>query len=351
MPPRIRVQPQSLRYLSRSQDQTPSWICVQCRFATTATPITPAPPLEQTVHAVHPITRYPSTQPPSHKRPEFRKTQLHRQYQSLLRSTPLFLIFQHNNVKATEWSGMRRELAEALHKVDEEIGGDVIGKDIKLNVVQTGIFASALRVTEFWDPNFSHAEAGREDRTVHPTDPRTASSAAVEATTPSSDDVAFTHGLSRQAWEASKKNRQLNTGLEPLLSGPLALLTFPAVSPQHVKAALTILAPQAPNFPAPKRKVNPGYYEPAVQHGLQKLMLLGARVEGKVFDMEGTRWIGGIPGGLDGLRGQLVAMLSSVGAGVTNTLEAASRSLYLTMEGRKGMLEEQEKGEKTGEDS
>ena len=66
-------------------------------------------------------------------------------------------------------------------------------------------------------------------------------------------------------------------------------------------------------------------------------------MEGKVFDMEGTRWVGGIEGDMGGLRGQLVAMLQGVGAGVRNTLEAASRSLYVTVEGRRGMLEEQEK--------
>ncbi len=60
--------------------------------------------------------------------------------------------------------------------------------------------------------------------------------------------------------------------------------------------------------------------------------------------MEGTKWVGGIEGGMDGLRGQLVAILSSVGAGVTNTLESAGRSLYFTVEGRRGMLEDEAKG-------
>ena len=77
-----------------------------------------------------------------------------------------------------------------------------------------------------------------------------------------------------------------------------------------------------------------------MQNGLQKLILLAARVEGKVFDMEGARWVGGIEGGIDGLRGQLVAMLQGFGAGVTRTLEVAGRNLYFTVEGRRGMLEE-----------
>jgi len=121
-------------------------------------------------------------------------------------------------------------------------------------------------------------------------------------------------------------------------------LTFPDVSPQHMKAALTILSPSAPLFPAPKKRINPGWHDPTVQSGLQKMLLLGARVEGKVFDVEGTKWVGSIEGGLDGLRGQLVAMLQSIGGGITNTLQSASKSVYFTVEGRRMMLEDEEKG-------
>lgn len=86
-----------------------------------------------------------------------------------------------------------------------------------------------------------------------------------------------------------------------------------------------------------------------MQIGLQKLMLLGARVEGRVFDNEGVMGVGGLEGGMGGLRARLVGMLSGVGAGITGTLESASRNLYLTMEGRRGMLEDEEK-EKNGQD-
>lgn len=223
----------------------------------------------------------------------------------------------------------------ALAKADAELGTENMGTSAKIQIVQTGIFASALKVVEFYHPD----GVMDESRTHHPSDPRTASSASIEYT---NANPAFTHGLSKDAYRAAQKNGKLKHGLEPLLSGPVALLTLPTVSPQHVKAVLSILAPSE-KFPAPKRRVSPAYHEPAVQTGLQKLLLLGARVEGKAFDMDGTRWVAGIDGGLDGLRGQLVAMLSSVGAGVTNTLEAAGRSLYLTVEGRRGMLEEEQK--------
>jgi large subunit ribosomal protein L10 len=228
------------------------------------------------------------------------------------------LLFQHNNIKAVEWTGMRRELANALRKADEELarnGDDAfVGQSSKLQIVQTGIFASALKVVEFWDPNHMDIK-------------------------PTIRDPSLTHGLSKDAYFASK-SVQLQHGLEPLLSG---------VSPAHVKAALSILAPSK-DIPAPKRRLVPSYHEPEVQTGLKKLMFLGARVEGKVFDMEGAKWVGSIEGGLGGLRAQLVAMLQGVGAGVTNTLESAGKSLYLTVEGRRGMLEdEQKEGESKGE--
>ena len=80
-----------------------------------------------------------------------------------------------------------------------------------------------------------------------------------------------------------------------------------------------------------------------MQDGLKKLLLLGARIDGEVFDMEGVRWVGGIDGGIDGLRAHLVAMLQGFGAGVTTTLEAASKSLWFTVEGRRRMLEDEGK--------
>jgi len=190
---------------------------------------------------------------------------------------------------------------------------------VKLQIVQTGIFAAALRVVEYFDPK-AVPEGERS------------------------------HVLSKAAHEQVVDKRTAHE-FAPLLSGPLVLLTFPTVSPQHLKAALSILVPQAPNFPAPTRKSSPGWHDNAVQTGLQKMLLLGARVEGKVFDVDGTRWVGTIDGGLEGLRAQLVHLLQSIGAGVTNTLESAGKNLYFTVEGRRMMLEEEEKGPEAKEEA
>ena len=214
---------------------------------------------------------------------------------------------------------------KALAKVDEARvaaghSEEPLQDAVKIQIIQTGIFAAALRVVEFYKP----------DPTL-----------AVDPLTTSVDQL--THTLSAAAHEAVADTRTAHK-LAPLLSGPLVLVTFPSVEPQYLKAALSILSPSAPQFPAPTRRANPGWHDPAVQSGLQKLLLLGARVEGKVFDVEGTRWVGGIEGGLDGLRAQLVSMLQAIGAGVTNTLESAGKSLYFTVEGRRTMLEDEQKG-------
>jgi large subunit ribosomal protein L10 len=232
------------------------------------------------------------------------------------------LLFQHNNLRATEWMSIRRELALAIRKTDAELSTD-LADHVKVQAIQTGIFESALLVAEYY----------------HPSLPQQAGSGI-------GGDLVPGHYLSRQAHE-SVKDKKLTHLLRPLLSGPLAVVSFPTVSPQHMRAALSILSPKAPTFPAPTRRANPGYYDIGVQGGLQKLLLLGARVEGRVLDGEGVRWMGGLPG-MEGLRAQLVQLLGSVGAGVTSALENPGRSLWFTMEGRRGMLEDEGKEKEDG---
>ncbi|PGH18596.1 hypothetical protein AJ79_00375 [Helicocarpus griseus UAMH5409] len=288
------------------------------------------------VSAALPPSAYPSDQPPSHRRPEFRKSQLHRQYTSLLRTTPLIIFFQHNNLQATEWTGIRRELTKALRKVDEEhaAAGRIeppIAPLVQLKIIKTSIFEAALRVVDFFRPdNISFKGAGKI--------------AGAKA------DPNFTHDLSRTAY-ASVLHKKGKHELSPILVGPIAVLSFPHVSPEHLKAALSILSPKAPQNPAPKRKANPGLYDLPVQNGLQKLMLLAARVEGKVFDDGQTRWVSSIEGGMTGLRSQLVATLQGASASVTSTLDAAGKSLYFTLESRRSVLEDEQKGpESEGEE-
>lgn len=228
------------------------------------------------------------------------------------------ILFQHNNLQATEWAAIRRELARAVAAVDAErvAAGrpePPLAADIKLQNVQGGIFESAARIVDYFHPeNVTNA---------------------------------LTHDLSETAAAKAYKKKGKHE-LTPLVLGPVSVLSFPAVSPEHLKAALRILAPKAPLFPAPKRREMPTWHELDVQSGLQKLTLMAARVEGQLFDETQTRWVGSIEGGMSGLRAQIVMLLNSAGVQITSTLEGASKALYLTMESRRSVLEEEAGGKK-----
>ncbi|KAI3396596.1 hypothetical protein diail_11848 [Diaporthe ilicicola] len=327
MPPRLQCQ--ASRRLAASAWRCCMYTQPRCAAPARAPPslVATAPRQYATAASIASVLRLPDdyvppTKPPSARRSEERKAQLLRTYTSLLRSTPLMLMFQHNNLTAAEWAAIRRELRAALAAVpppaaapDGHAPLDIAPK-ILLQVVRTRTFDQALKVIEFFDP----AGVAKSD--------------------------AYTHDLSMAAYQAVKATEgavpkdSTYAQLAPLMIGQMALLTFPAVSPQHLAAALSILSPSPPAFPAPTRKKNPGYHDLTTQSGLQKLLLVGGRIEGKVFDSDGVRYVGGIEGGLDGLRAQLVAMLQSAGLGLTTALEGASKSLWVTMESRRTMMEE-----------
>ena len=188
-----------------------------------------------------------------------------------------------------------------------------LSPNIKLRVVQTRIFDVALRIVEYFRPDEKEKAAGP------------------------------THDLSEAAYAAATQMRGKNE-MATILFGPVAVLSIPYVSPEHLKAAMSVLAPRESGFPAPKRRTSPGYHEPDVQNGMKRLNILAARVEGKLFDLNETKWIGSIEGGIDGLRSQLIVALQSMGAGITDALAGAGKSLYFTLEGRRSALEDEENG-------
>ncbi|KAI0869471.1 hypothetical protein GGS24DRAFT_478669 [Hypoxylon argillaceum] len=269
----------------------------------------------------------PPTQPPSARRPELRKAQLLRSYTAMLRSTPLMLFFQHNNLTAVEWAAVRREMRASLAQVPSPVAGPDgiapidITSSIELQVLRTSIFNVACKTVDYFKPE---ALAG--------------------------NSKTYTHDLSKAAYESIKGATIDETStygqINPLLIGPVAAVTFPSVSPAHLAAVLRILSPSPPAFPAPTRKKSPGYHDPIAQSGFQKLILVGGRIEGKAFDNDGVKWVGGVEGGLDGLRAQLVSLLHHAGLGITTALEGHSKGLWLALEGRRTQLEEEANGGK-----
>ncbi|KFA47638.1 hypothetical protein S40293_07679 [Stachybotrys chartarum IBT 40293] len=303
----------------------PARVGVACRYLSTASPDSStnvASASKSFAGLKIPIDQVPSLQPPSARQPAKRQSQMIRTYTSLLRSTPLMLLFQHNNLTAVEWAAVRRELKKALENVTAP-GAEVpeLASRIQVQVLSTNMFRVALKITEFYDPT----------------------AAASRADTPKSAHGPLVHDLSESAYESLRHMdvpaESTFAQMEPLVMGPLAALIMPTLSTAHLAAALSVLSPVPGQFPAPTRRKNPGYYDPACQEGLSKLLLVGGRIEGKVFDQAGVNWVGGIEGGLDGLRSQLVGLLQGAGLGVTSTLEAGSRSLWLALEGRKEQLE------------
>ncbi|KMU87610.1 hypothetical protein CIHG_06002 [Coccidioides immitis H538.4] len=318
MPPRLRLSTcstisNSLRHECRRQSGAA--IAAMALSQSSVTSINHIRGASTASATANPAPLYQQTQPLSHRRPEYRKSQLHRQYTSLLRTMPLILLFQHNNLKSIEWVNIRRELSNALRKVDE----DLISKGrtdmppladaIKMQTIQTHIFEAALRVVDFFRPGDAAA-------TVDPTAPIL-----------SREDPRLTHDLSYTAYQAVLDKRGKHE-LATLLTGPIAVVSFPYVSPEHVKAALSILAPSPPTFPAPTRRANPGYYEFATQSGLQKLVMLGQEWKERCLmtrvqdGSEYRRWIGRD----SGLSWLPVAVY---GGHLTNTLGGAGKSLYL----------------------
>ncbi|KAL2799561.1 hypothetical protein BJX66DRAFT_242459 [Aspergillus keveii] len=349
MPPRIRLSnarvPQPVRCQRvLCQFEIPSAI----RYASTATATVPAPSIEQITVSTPPIAHFHPSQPPSHRSPENRRSQLLRQYTSLIRTSPLMVFMQHDNLKSVEWAAIRRELSKAMQKVDAKIAAEgrsapALAPHIKVQIIQTSIFEVALRIVEYFRPSQSTEEQGKPPAAV---DPATQTSAEI-LLSDSRDDPTLTHDLSRAAQNAVRNMRGKHE-LSTLLVGPIAVLSIPNMSPEHLKAAMSILAPKAFGYPAPTRRANPDWHDFPVQNGLTKLNILAARVDDKVFDIDQAKWVGNIEGGMDGLRSQLVMALQSMGSSITNALEGAGKSLYFTLEGRRTQLEDEQK-EASGE--
>ncbi|KAK6531452.1 hypothetical protein TWF281_008256 [Arthrobotrys megalospora] len=266
-----------------------------------------------------------SNQPPSHRPYNSRQTLLHRTYISLLRSTPLMVVFQHNNLRANELVAIRRDLKFAMANVDAQVAasqpapipdedGNVppqprpVGEQVKIMVVNTELFSASLRVAEYL-----------------PKDSKVGSSSGPEAY-----DMTVQHRGSHP--------------MEALLVGPVGVIQFPTVSPPHLLAVLNLLFPEKATF----RKGT----DPLFISGVSKMLLLGAKVDkvgGPTIDTGALKHITSL-GDLVTLRGQLLGLMQSAGAGLVATLQSPVKALWVTMDGRRKMLdpESQKSAEEEG---
>ncbi|KAF3160568.1 hypothetical protein TWF106_003798 [Orbilia oligospora] len=255
-----------------------------------------------------------SNQPPSHRPYNSRQTLLHRTYISLLRATPLMVVFQHNNLRGSELVAIRRDLRVAMQNVDAQVAasqpapipdedGNIppeprpVGEQVKMVVVNTELFSAALRVAEYL-----------------PKDAKVGSSSGPEA------------------YDMTLQYRGSHP-MEALLVGPVGVIQFPTVSPPHILAVLNLLFPEKATF---KKGTDPLFIS-----GVSKMLLLGAKVDkvgGQTIDTAALKHITNL-GDLPTLRGQLLGLMQSAGAGLVATLQSPSKALWVTMEGRRKMLD------------
>lgn len=112
------------------------------------------------------------------------------------------------------------------------------------------------------------------------------------------------------------KNKDVQHPLDTLLSGPTAIISIPKSDPSVVTAVMKVL-----------KSAN------------EKLLLLGAKVESEVMDLDQINEFKGLPT-KETLQGQLVGLLSMAGgAGLVRTLGTPGSVLYLNLEQRKKDIE------------
>ncbi|CAO1625168.1 unnamed protein product [Jaminaea pallidilutea] len=141
-------------------------------------------------------------------------------------------------------------------------------------------------------------------------------------------------GVLRAAVTSSSASKELSA-LNPLLSGPLAILTCSTLSPSYLSKLLAVLdkalgnTAKAPAVGARQATVNP------------RLVPLAAIIEGKqVMDVPALRQVGKLPD-LQTLRAQIVGLLSAPASQLSSVLNmAAGGHLALTLEARKRQLDE-----------
>jgi ribosomal protein L10 len=193
------------------------------------------------------------------------------------------LLVQPNNLSVAELSAIRAEIAAVPLPEGEDVGSRA-----RLTVVRSGVMKPVLR-------------------------------------------QAIRDGSSTKA--------ELN-GLESILSGPLAMLTCPSLSPPYVSRLLSVIDKALGN-----RALSPaaqaGKPHTRTANANPRMVPLAAIVEGnRLVDVPALRDVSKLPD-LQTLRAQIVGLLSSPASQLAGVLSMASGGqLSLTLEGRKRQLEE-----------
>lgn len=145
-------------------------------------------------------------------------------------------------------------------------------------------------------------------------------------------------GLMKAASNQLSHSNQALAQLQPVFSGPIALLTCSHLSPPYLSALLNVVDRALGRVPP--RAPPAGKPFPEVAPANPRLVPLAALLEGnKLMHIPSTRDVGRM-GTLDQLRAQIVGLVSAPGQQLAGVLsQAAGSQLALTLEGRKRDLE------------
>ena len=147
-------------------------------------------------------------------------------------------------------------------------------------------------------------------------------------------------------------DKPTRSGVAHSITGTLAALSFPSLNPPQLKAVLRVLArsvpprkPKTEKDLEDERKAAEAAFVPGRRPKRQRptaipdLKLLGALIEGRLFQAEGVQSVAELPS-LDALRAQIVGLLSAPSAQLAMVLsEASGGKLARTLEGFKKSLE------------
>lgn len=221
------------------------------------------------------------------KDPSSKKSILHADYVSYYANNPTMLILQHNNLTQQQLLKIRSDL--------KALGA-------KLRVIRVGIFEHAVRVATVQSRSAKHAKLDANSKAV-----------------------------SKLAKQRQKDLEGAQLDVTQLLTGPVCAITWPAAS----------LASSGEG--GETQEVSPDTLKrtmATIEGTSGKLLLLGGKFSNQVFSIDSLARVSKLPG-LDILRGQVLSVLGSPAARLSQLLGTPGSALSRTLAGRQADLEKE----------
>ena len=213
-----------------------------------------------------------------------RKVFLHGQYERLLEESQLLIALQHNNLTVSDLSELRTKIAAIPMPEADAADASAKSRPAKLTIIRSGIMQRVCRISKVNDIR----------------------------------------------------------KMEPVFSGPVALLSCNSLSPQYLEALFNVVDRAFGHKPSPKPALGQPF--PLVENRANpRLVPLAALLEkNRLLQIPAARDVSRLPS-LQTLRAQIIGIISAPGQRLAATLQqAAGVDLALTLEARKRDLEGQD---------